>query len=135
MTDPAGLAQSASSVTSTDSASGGADELISIEVSDAEQHEFDQALEGELIGDDVDTTPAKNVSSIGDAILDGISTAKRDMNSHMDKVDTAIGNEDLNIQEVMSIQHDLAKMAIYGELFAKVPTQLTHHVDTMLKSN
>ena len=105
------------------------EKMVAVEASDASRFE-------DLMN--IDDGAKKKVdgnNGLGDTILGGIQDIKEGYDKKLEKIDNSLSVEGGNdMASILKIQLDLTKLMIQGELLNKTATQMTHNVDTLLKS-
>jgi type III secretion protein I len=75
-------------------------------------------------------------TNLGDRILSGLESLKGGYDQQFGQVQQALdGADPLDVQAMMKLQLDLAKLSLQGELMNKTVSKSTQNLDTLLKSN
>jgi type III secretion protein I len=95
--------------------------------------------EGTSVSGTNDVTEIRTVgvdsTTMGDRILDGLQGMKSGYDNQINAVQESItGTETLDMQSMLKLQLDLAKLTMQGELINKTVSKSTQNIDTLLKS-
>jgi type III secretion protein I len=77
----------------------------------------------------------KDNTTMGDRILDGFQGMKSGYDNQINAVkDSITSTETLDMQSMLKLQLELAKLTMQGELINKTVSKSTQNIDTLLKS-
>jgi type III secretion protein I len=87
-----------------------------------------------VLGTEIRTVGVDN-TTMGDRILDGLQGMKSGYDNQINAVQESVNStETLDMQSMLKLQLDLAKLTMQGELINKTVSKSTQNIDTLLKS-
>ena len=78
--------------------------------------------------------PGSSDHCMGSSILEGMQQLKVGYDEKVNAINDAVNVSQLTVQDVMSLQLEIAKLQMQEELMAKTASKTTQNVDTLLKS-
>lgn len=96
--------------------------------SDNDQYRFESAMEAE------NCDSSSSSDCMGSQFLEGMQQLKSGYDEKVTAINDAVNIGELTVQDVMSLQLEIAKLQMQEELMAKTASKTTQNVDTLLKS-
>ena len=76
-----------------------------------------------------------SADTLGDKILQGVQQVKTGYDNQVNAVQETLQSPDpISVNDMLTLQMDLAKLTLQGELLSKTVSKSTQNLDTLLKS-